>query len=447
MPLRSALGLAAQSSVLPGLEKALAGLKSSASPPATKPGIQLPADHYAHPGAPTEWWWNIGTLTSGARTFGFEINAVSYAGQGGFAFTQIMLTDVDNDRHLQRTTNYLAGVFNCEDWAQHDPTKPWFVALGDPANFLSTITVTNAGSNYTSPPTVVISGGGGSKAVATANLDTHGGVASIDLWNAGSGYTSAPTITLGGGGGSAAAAIALQSYATMNSSGSDPTQNMSVKALLVDAATQAPVLFDLTLSQKGPPFLVLGSGMVPVPKTCGTALQTNNFYYSLTQLQASGTITLDGQKLPVTGVTWMDHEYGAFAAAGKPVKWILQDMQLDNGVCVSNFSLDEPVEGQPTTSIATLQYPGKPTIWVSTTTTPGKPWTSPITHKTYFLELVVAMKKTVPWWPDATLTVTSSIASQEFPAAGAIYEGVAVVRGTFNGQQVTGPAWNEQTAR
>src|SRR5205085_3581978 len=126
---------------------------------------------------------------------------------------------------------------------------------------------------------------------------------------------------------------------------------------------------------------------------------------------------------------------GAFAAAGKPVKWILQDMQLDNGVSISNFTLHEPELDQPTTSIATLQYPGKPTIWVTTTTTPRKPWTSPTTGKTYFMELEVTMKRGLsPWWPDATLTVTSHVDAQEFPLTnGPVYEGVAGAEGVFHG--------------
>lgn len=431
------------------LSSSASTLASTSPAESTPPAIQLPADHYAHPGAPTEWWWHIGELRAGDRVFGFEINAVSNAGQGGFAFTQVMLSDVNNNRHYQQTAPFAAGVFNCATWAESNPLKDWYVTLGNPTDVLTTIVVTNPGSGYTSAPDVEITGGGGTKASATANLNASGGVASIDLWKAGSGYSSEPTITLTGGGGSGAAARAVHSYVNMTAPAGDPTQNMHVTARLVDAATQTVVTFDLTLSQKGLPFLVLGSGLIPIPLTCGTRLQTNNFYYSLTNLQASGSITFGGETFQVSGVTWMDHEYGAFAAAGKPVKWILQDMQLDNGVCISNFTLDEPSLDQPTTSIATLQYPGKETIWVNTKTTPRKPWTSPVTGKTYFMELEVTMERgIIPWWPDAKLTVTSLIESQEFALnPGSVYEGVARAVGVFNGQPVTGTAWNEQTAR
>ena len=69
------------------------------------------------------------------------------------------------------------------------------------------IGVQNAGSGYTSPPSVTITGGGGANATANTSIDT-GSVNAIYITEAGSGYTSAPTITFSGGGGSGANAVA-----------------------------------------------------------------------------------------------------------------------------------------------------------------------------------------------------------------------------------------------
>ena len=77
---------------------------------ASKIWIQLPQDHYAHPDQPTEWWWIIGTLTSGERVFGFEITVNARAAQDGapaINFTEIMLTDVASGAHYQRTAGGL----------------------------------------------------------------------------------------------------------------------------------------------------------------------------------------------------------------------------------------------------------------------------------------------------------------------------------------------------
>src|SRR5690606_13298055 len=87
--------------------------------------LSLPDDMYRHDGAPTEWWWHIGTLRAGDRVFGFELNAASFVGQD-FAMTQLSLTDVEAERHYQRTQVYgpaPLGVFDVAKWAEGDPSK------------------------------------------------------------------------------------------------------------------------------------------------------------------------------------------------------------------------------------------------------------------------------------------------------------------------------------
>jgi hyaluronate lyase len=73
---------------------------------------------------------------------------------------------------------------------------------------LGGIKVVNGGSGYTTPPTVQITGGGGTGAIATATVSA-GKVTAITLTSAGTGYTTTPTITLSAVGGSGASASAL----------------------------------------------------------------------------------------------------------------------------------------------------------------------------------------------------------------------------------------------
>jgi hypothetical protein len=79
------------------------------------------------------------------------------------------------------------------------------------AGAVTSITVTAGGTGYTSAPTVVYTGGGGTGATATAVLGTGATatqVVSITVNTVGSGYTSVPAITFTGGAGSGAAATA-----------------------------------------------------------------------------------------------------------------------------------------------------------------------------------------------------------------------------------------------
>jgi predicted secreted hydrolase len=333
--------------------------------------ITLPADQYVHPGAPTEWWWHTGTLKTGKRIFGFEINAASFMGQNiPFAFSQLMLTDVANKIHYQQTALQSIDA----KWAESDPKKPWYVTMGD------------------------------------------AGAAPTEKTN----------------------------WVTMNAPQADPTRNMVVKAALFDKASGKIVTFDLKLSQKGPPFIVGGTGITtndPKP-----TVQNSNYYYSLTRLQVRGAVTIDGKSIPVTGLTWMDHQYGVFGSSTKPVLWFLQDMQLDNGVHISHavtFPKDQPPKLKVRTpSWATIQFPDGTTYFDTNCfmTPVGKTWINPTTGACFFLEFKVE----IPSF-NATFHISTPVPGQDFPVGGVdTYEGVATAKGRFNGANVSGTAWNEQ---
>jgi FtsP/CotA-like multicopper oxidase with cupredoxin domain len=76
-------------------------------------------------------------------------------------------------------------------------------------NELSAIAVTTGGSGYTSP-TVAFNGGTGSGAIGTVSV-TAGAVTAVTMTNPGSGYTTLPAVVISGGGGTGATATA--SYA------------------------------------------------------------------------------------------------------------------------------------------------------------------------------------------------------------------------------------------
>jgi len=361
---------------------------ASGLPPPVPPSeyqVHLPKDQYRHVEAPTEWWWHIGTLKAGDRTFGFEINAAGYPGYGDekFAFTQVMLSDVHNKKHYQESTVYRplpapAPNVDFNTWAESDPTKAWKVGLGD-----------------STPP----------------------------------------------------------SYVAMNAPQADPTKNMRVAAHLFDQGTD--IDFQLNLSQQGKPFMVFGTGLRGDPENP----DHKNYYYSLTRLEVSGTIKIGAESFDVTGMTWMDHEYGYFGSPGDPVKWILQNAQLDNGWHLMNFvslagDKPRPTVGTKMWSNMTLQDPQGNMYYLdesqqlASMTPTGRTWTSPWSDNEYFLEYLVEI---IPW--KVTLTVTSLMDAQEFPShalvggkivQSGIYEGVAAASGTFQGQQVSGTAWNEQ---
>jgi predicted secreted hydrolase len=408
--------------------------------------LSMPKDMYRHDGAPTEWWWHIGTLRAGERVFGFELNAASFTGQD-FAMTQLALSDVETGRHYQRTQVYgpsPIGVFDVANWAEGDPSKDWYARLGDPSWTVGGFSVTAAGSGYTKAPDVTFDGDG-SGASAIAVLDDKGGLSQIVLLKPGSGYTTTPTVTLSGGAGRGAKAVAVRNFVSMEAPQSDPTRDIHVQAHLVDTETLDEVEFDLTFSQEGRPFYVWGTGIEPSAKT--ENLGKDNYYYSFTRLVASGTIVVEGVSYAVQGTTWMDHEYGFFggSAADARVRWLLQDMQLDNGYSISNAGIIgegfKPEIGVSVDSYATLQDADGNLYYVASTITPvGELWRSPSTGNGYGQQFRVE----IPSF-NADVTVTVLVQDQEFAVSGApVYEGVAGAAGTFLGENVTGDAWIEQ---
>jgi predicted secreted hydrolase len=334
---------------------------------AISPYIELPKDQYAHAGAAAEWWWHIGTLKSGNRVFGFEVNAAGFQNAAGkYLLSFIMITDVAAGTHYQQITLF----DGASDWAETDSEKPWKVRLGE------------AG---------------------------------------------------------AAGAIA------MDASPANPL-HMRIQASFCDAGTKTGIGIKLDLKQahSRPPLLVWGDGRSPQPVNPHghDPLQNYNYYYSLTDLAATGTVQIGGESFAVTGLTWMDHEYGAWPQS---VMWALQDVQLDNGIRLSNFTKpNTPLKGGVSVeSNVTVLWPdGSCTFENSVTTPHGPGWKGP-SGTLYYSKIDVDIPAL-----NAHFTVTSLLPGQEFwnpqlPHT-QVYEGVAVAQGIFEGRAFSGTAWNEQ---
>ena len=64
---------------------------------------------------------------------------------------------------------------------------------------------------------------------------------------------------------------------------------------------------DLTLVPLKPP-AIHGIGGVSRKAACASCA---SHYYSYTRIATRGTLTYQGLRLPVSGISWMDHEFGS----------------------------------------------------------------------------------------------------------------------------------------
>jgi len=87
------------------------------------------------------------------------------------------------------------------------------------------------------------------------------------------------------------------------------------------------VAIDLHLEQIKPPALQGDGGLSPKSDEPGNA----SYYYSLSRLLTSGTITIGGQAHEVQGATWMDHEFSTSALGEDAQGWDWFGLHLDDG--------------------------------------------------------------------------------------------------------------------
>jgi FtsP/CotA-like multicopper oxidase with cupredoxin domain len=102
----------------------------------------------------------------------------------------------------------------------NSPMPTYSITTTAATPFLSGFSLTSGGSGYTTP-VVIISGGGGTGATATARV-SNGVILSLTLTNAGTGYTTAPTVTIRDPSPRATGAVVT---AVMGSTGGIPAIN------------------------------------------------------------------------------------------------------------------------------------------------------------------------------------------------------------------------------
>jgi predicted secreted hydrolase len=175
------------------------------------------------------------------------------------------------------------------------------------------------------------------------------------------------------------------------------------------------------------------------------APETGSYYYSRTRLEATGTLTVEGQPLRVSGQAWMDHQWGNFLLTGRG-GWNWFALQLDDGRELMLWNTHDGA-GQVVFGSGTLVQPdGTPRYLAGaefTVTATGQ-WTSPHSGATYPSGWIVELPA-----ERLTLTVRPLLLDQELQAlasTGVVYwEGAVEIHGRQGDQSVTGVGYVELT--
>lgn len=92
-------------------------------------------------------------------------------------------------------------------------------------------------------------------------------------------------------------------------------------------AKEAEFAVDLNLTSEKPPAI---NGLDGISRK-GAGRGHASHYYSLTRLKTEGTLTVRGKAMPLTGLSWMDHEFGSTQLDPDQVGWDWFSLQQDDG--------------------------------------------------------------------------------------------------------------------
>ncbi len=198
---------------------------------------------------------------------------------------------------------------------------------------------------------------------------------------------------------------------------------------------------NLNLTANKPPVLHNGNGLI----TYGLA--GSSYYYSRTHMDVTGTIIDHTQSLHVTGLAWMDHQWGNFLTIGGS-GWDWYSLQLKNGTEMMIYLIRDPSGTLISTYASYIDQTGKNDVLPPTSlhTTVLGAWTSPTTGITYpsgwHLDVnspqLQAALTVIPLLKDQELVVKSS--------TGNIYwEGAVSVQGQLDGSELDGQGYVELT--
>ena len=203
------------------------------------------------------------------------------------------------------------------------------------------------------------------------------------------------------------------------------------------------LFLDLTVRPTRPPVIHGALGVSQKGAGPGQA----SHYYSLTRLETKGLIKLKGKEIPVTGISWMDHEFGSNQLAETQVGWDWFSVQLDDGMDLMIYQLRQADGRADPNSSGTLVRPDSRTIhlpWSEIKLRPLSFWKSARSGATYPASWEIDLSSY-----DLKLSIIPLVADQELmtPRSTRVtyWEGAVKVKGTHKGRSVEGKGYLEMT--
>ncbi len=199
---------------------------------------------------------------------------------------------------------------------------------------------------------------------------------------------------------------------------------------------------DLLLISEKPPVLHGKAGY----SRKGDTRQQASYYYSLTRLKATGTLTFEGASHQVQGLAWMDHEFGSSILLADQVGWDWFGLQLDDGseLMVSYLRHKDGSFERPFGTFISKDGDVTDLEHDSIMISPRAKWTSPHTKAVYPSGWNLHIKE-----QNISLEIAPLVRDQELSSGDlnrlTYWEGAVEAKGTRNGIPVHGRGYVELT--
>ena len=194
---------------------------------------------------------------------------------------------------------------------------------------------------------------------------------------------------------------------------------------------------DLEAISQRPAVLHHGTGLVDL----GIAGKT--YYYSRTRLQTSGTVSVAGVPVAVTGLSWMDHQWGDFTTQN--IGWDWLSLNLDDGSDLTVSLVWDREDRELISSYGTYVPAGSPGVHLpgsDISLVPTGTWTSPDNGAVYPMGWNLMVESL-----GLELALTPSSEEAEFALTGFVpiiyWEGSVQANGAKNGAPVAGQGFVE----
>jgi predicted secreted hydrolase len=203
--------------------------------------------------------------------------------------------------------------------------------------------------------------------------------------------------------------------------------------------SQGALTLDLVLIDGKGPVLQGDRGYSPKGPQPGNA----SHYYSLTRLETSGTVQVEETVYPVSGLSWMDHEWSTSALAADQVGWDWFSIQMDDSSELMVFqlrkedgSIDPFSSGTFVAPDGSTRHLGRDEFEIRVEDT----WQSPNTGATYPVGWTIIVPAA-----DIVLEIEPYLVDQELTLSYAYWEGAVMVEGERAGRAVSGSGYVEMT--